>query len=365
MRNNEQKIVPNYYAVIPADVRYNEKLTPNAKLLYGEITALSNKYGYCMASNKYFASLYGKEEYTVIRWINSLKKEGFIETTLINNYDRKIYLRGGNKNVTLNNTSKRSIRNSSKKEYPTVVKINSFSKKCIDTWNDIPYARQHKKENSKIYFDINKYIDQMIKGHFGKDKVFDTDWMNRNKITTKYLNRRFSRRQILSGIQNVALMLKEGYFPPNKKSFPKSLSSLIYNSRTGTSWFLSSIQNKPEPLLRTREVVDKHPAYTKMFKKYLSDEDANLDANDLTKLVKGIESILEFRGKIPKRTLNKSNQADRQFGDDISICQTYITWLRDQDWLQPHTSSINSDSKVFARFIQETEKQLYGYRLRK
>ena len=27
---------PSYYAVIPADVRYDPRLKPNAKLLYGE-----------------------------------------------------------------------------------------------------------------------------------------------------------------------------------------------------------------------------------------------------------------------------------------------------------------------------------------
>ena len=31
---------PNYYAINPADVRYSKKLTPNATLLYAEITAL-------------------------------------------------------------------------------------------------------------------------------------------------------------------------------------------------------------------------------------------------------------------------------------------------------------------------------------
>ena len=35
---------PNYYAIIPANVRYDEKLSPNEKLFYGEITALTTSY---------------------------------------------------------------------------------------------------------------------------------------------------------------------------------------------------------------------------------------------------------------------------------------------------------------------------------
>ena len=34
---------PNYYAIIPANVRYDNELRANEKLLYGEITALSSK----------------------------------------------------------------------------------------------------------------------------------------------------------------------------------------------------------------------------------------------------------------------------------------------------------------------------------
>jgi hypothetical protein len=62
---------PNYYAVIPAEVRYNEKLTANSKLLYGELTALSNKTGISWAQNKYFAELYSVDTKTVSRWITT------------------------------------------------------------------------------------------------------------------------------------------------------------------------------------------------------------------------------------------------------------------------------------------------------
>jgi hypothetical protein len=69
---------PNYYAVIPASVRYCKDLIPSAKLLYGEISALCNKEGYCWAGNKYFEELYEVDETTIQRWLKSLKDLGFI-----------------------------------------------------------------------------------------------------------------------------------------------------------------------------------------------------------------------------------------------------------------------------------------------
>ena len=73
---------PNYYAILTSEVRYNENLTPNAKLLYAEITALINMNGECFASNKYFADLYGKSKTTISKWVSELVKEGYVEVKL-------------------------------------------------------------------------------------------------------------------------------------------------------------------------------------------------------------------------------------------------------------------------------------------
>jgi gas vesicle protein len=72
----------SYYAIIPANVRYDKDLTPNAKLLYGEITALCNEKGYCWASNSYFSDLYSVSKTSISKWINQLVAKGYIKSTI-------------------------------------------------------------------------------------------------------------------------------------------------------------------------------------------------------------------------------------------------------------------------------------------
>lgn len=77
-----EDVRPGYYAVIPADVRYDDSIPPNAKLLYGEISALIGAEGFCYASNQYFAQIYGMNEDTITRLISRLEKAGYIRREL-------------------------------------------------------------------------------------------------------------------------------------------------------------------------------------------------------------------------------------------------------------------------------------------
>ena len=146
---------PNYYAIIPAEVRYSN-LKPNAKLLYGEITALSGKLGYCYATNNYFAELYGVSKNTISSWISDLKKLGFINVNVERNAKKQIIKRcigitkkmdspihkkmKGN-NTSINNTSNINI---TKEKFISEVMSYDYPKDMLEDF--INYWTEGKKK---------------------------------------------------------------------------------------------------------------------------------------------------------------------------------------------------------------------------
>jgi hypothetical protein len=150
---DSKQSTPNYYAVIPANVRYSDKISASAKLLFGEVSALCNKEGYCWASNRYFARNYNVNMRTVQRWLSELKKAGFIDIELDTqeeSSERKIWIKTAqgvtktvpphdesvippyDKNATHNNTRVNNINNSSEphsEDSPVPLTIKSKKKK--------------------------------------------------------------------------------------------------------------------------------------------------------------------------------------------------------------------------------------------
>ena len=74
---------PNFYGILPANIRYDKELKPMEKILYSEISALTNAKGYCYATNSYFAELYAVHKNTVGNWINHLIEKGYLKSKMI------------------------------------------------------------------------------------------------------------------------------------------------------------------------------------------------------------------------------------------------------------------------------------------
>ena len=135
------KEIPNYYAIIPAEVRYSDCLSANEKLLYGEITSLCNKTGECFARNEYFAELYNVDKLTVSRWISHLAKNGFLTIEIEYGANKQIV----NRYIQIN-------------QYPIDKKINTpIDKKINDnntSNNNTSNNKERKKEHTSTYDDI-------------------------------------------------------------------------------------------------------------------------------------------------------------------------------------------------------------------
>lgn len=140
---------PSYYSIITADVRYDERLKPNEKLLYSEITALSNKYGYCTATNSYFSKLYRADKSTVSRWVSHLEKCGYVQVEQTRNgkriVQRKIYP------VATPLLTKRSIPYAQKDQYPIDKKVKgNITRVNTTSMNMRERIKQPLNTNAKI-----------------------------------------------------------------------------------------------------------------------------------------------------------------------------------------------------------------------
>ncbi|NCG67778.1 alpha/beta hydrolase [Bacillus coagulans] len=162
----------NYYAIIPANVRYDKDLNQGAKLLYGEITALSNEKGYCWAGNGYFAELYGKGKSTIARWIQQLEDKGYITREIIYKKgsheieSRHIKIRNENA-PTLKNENTPTLKN---ENTPTLKNENTPTLKNENTptlKNEIDNNTFINNTNNNIpYVEIVTYLNRMANTNY-------------------------------------------------------------------------------------------------------------------------------------------------------------------------------------------------------
>lgn len=136
---------PNYFGILPANVRYDKNLKPMEKILYTEISSLTNKDGYCYATNSYFSKLYEVHKNTVGTWINNLEKQGYIKTVLI--------YKKGTKEII-----ERRIYINQKIDIPINENVDTYQQKDLEPINekiDTPINENIEENNTSINNKIN------------------------------------------------------------------------------------------------------------------------------------------------------------------------------------------------------------------
>ena len=158
----------NYYGIIPANVRYDKRLSSSVKLLYSELTALANEKGYCWANNSYFVELYDVSKETVSRWVSQLEMNGYVKVQILYKenskeiQERRIYING----VATIVNEKTYVTDDSNINTPIDENINTYPKK-------------HQEPPHK---NVNTPIDENVKDN---NKVFNNTFNNKNNKKEK------------------------------------------------------------------------------------------------------------------------------------------------------------------------------------
>jgi hypothetical protein len=206
----------SYYAVIPACVRYDEKLPANAKLLYGEITALTNEKGYCWASNAYFAKLYNVAPQTVSNWIALLKKQKHITI--------KVSQKDGNSRKISIKPIKENI------DTPINENLNTSSGKDIDLLrNSLIPIKENLKHNITFNTKNNNTINKEPSGKPDYLPLFSEFWelyprkVNKKKAQDKYyklMKDKVAHTLIVDGLKTYIKYIRQNDVKPEYIKHP-------------------------------------------------------------------------------------------------------------------------------------------------
>lgn len=219
---------PSYYSIITADVRYSKLINANEKLLYAEITSLTNQSGVCWASNNYFSNLYNVTPQAISKWIKHLKENEFINVNYI--------YKEGSKEIL-----KREIR--------------CINNGLIGINNELK-GYQHTIKDNNIIYNNNNVIDSNLDTKTNID--FDALLVFFNKVTSKKI-------KVVNAKAKTQLnaRIKEGY---TKQDIAKAITN-CFNDK----------YHKENPHFLTLEFIsrpDKFEKYFNMECKYgFSDED--------------------------------------------------------------------------------------------
>mgnify|MGYP002716153904 FL=1 len=167
---------PSYYSIITANVRYDNRLTDSEKLLFAEITSLSNKYGYCTATNSYFARLYEVVKETISRRISNLTKYGYLKIETVKDgkqiKQRKMYPLTQSSmpiDVKINTPIDNSVNtpiDANVKENNTSINNTSINNTSINNINRINTLSGNPTTHQPHYQPIINYLNEKTGKHY-------------------------------------------------------------------------------------------------------------------------------------------------------------------------------------------------------
>ena len=214
----EEKL--SYYVVIPMPIFKDKQLSKTEKLLYGLISSLANKEGYCYASNEYLANEINIKDYTTIsKLLKNIEKKGYIKIALERKgaivKSRKIYISG---------------------EWLKCQATNGQNTNSTDGENT--------KDNNITFKGISNYIKEI-----NKESFFENDDLN--NTFKEYLQMRYEKKCKATKTTIDRLIKKL-----NKKDVSEAIAMLNYSIENGYQGVFELKKDKPYKQVPEEKVPD-------------------------------------------------------------------------------------------------------------
>ena len=232
---------PNYYAVIPASVRYDENLKLGEKMMYGEITSLTFKTGECWASNSYFAELYKVSPQAISKWIKTLEKQKYI--TIEYETKGKLIVKRIIKMVstdidTVSTTVDRGI-NHSLEGYQQEIKENNTSINNTSINNKKKIIKEKYGTYGRVRLTIDEYLS--LVNEFGEEFI-----KNKIEALDQYLEINNNKNKYSNFNLVIRKAIREKWFEKSERggssSFMETMKK-VYDERTNNNESNNTIKN--------------------------------------------------------------------------------------------------------------------------
>jgi len=402
----------NFY-IIPSCVFLNEHLPYAAIGIFSTIKGVTKGTGKCEVPNAYFKRFMRGDPSDVYiqKCLSLLEAEGYIER---NNIKRKITdsngkikfetkrqiricpdyedkhsnlipIRGALQQKVLDNSTvidpPKPIVSGGKKPIVSVnsivnsIRVSKDTKRVapsinpdllflLEEWRlkeQIPKNQHHPKEGSKIHSKIAMLTNLLLKGKFGAHCDLDPKFLDQCKISKKETSRKFTREELLSGLDEMAEMYKLNNLPEDKTSISKmSFDALIYHPIAKISYLLKYMYTDTKPLAyKTIEVYGHW--LDKLYEEKIFDKSIENDNHPFGILKKGLLGIEEyFKWMYLNPMADVSANVYRQIESEDKFFNVYVEWLNDNYHQGISHYHIGPQNNQWWKFIKWLEEAIHG-----
>jgi len=195
----------------------------------------------------------------------------------------------------------------------------------------------------------------LLKGKFGNHCTLSKEFLSSNNLTKEQINRKYTKDELLAGLDEMAEMFKINNLPEDKTAISKmSFDSLIYHPIAKMSYLMKFLWSDVKGL-EYKTIQAYGHWIDRMYSERFFDEDIEDDNHKFGILKKGLAGIEEYHIWLA----NNINLPSQIKTEDLFF-NYYVIWLNERRFNNENPYSIGPQNGQWYQFIKWLEEAIHG-----